>query len=100
MEVTILEWTPQRHAKLIGFADVQIGYLVINGVTVLIGYNGMVWAKLPERPTLNPDNTVRRDPDGKILKSPCVRWRSRDASDAFSRAVETALRQYAPDDMP
>ncbi len=100
MEVTITQWTPQRRAKLIGFADVQLGDLVINGVTILIGHNDNIWAKLPDRPTLNSDNTLRRDPDGKILKSPCVRWRSRDASDAFSRAVERALREYAPDDMP
>jgi hypothetical protein len=82
---------------LVGFARIRIRELklIINDIT-LHEKGEARWASLPAKPQVR-DGALVADDAGKLQYVAILEFESREARDAFSRAVIAAVRRIAPD---
>jgi hypothetical protein len=93
MPVALLEWKPFPKGALCGFASIRLGRtLVIHDVPVLQSH-GRAWAGLPGKPLIGTDGIGLRDEKGRQRYARMLEWTNRQASDRFSEAVVSAVRQ-------
>lgn len=88
MNVKLLKWTPRAAGKMIGFADCQVGGLMLYGVRLMDGPRGM-WAALPTKEYVAVDGVKKYQP--------VVEWETRDQADRFSSGLIAAIRAEHPD---
>jgi hypothetical protein len=87
---------PFAKNTLVGFAEVYVKdlALVIKDVS-LHRKNTARWAALPAKPLLK-DGLLMKDSEGKGQYMPFAEFTSREARDAFSAAVITAVLAHSP----
>jgi hypothetical protein len=92
--IECIGFRPLAKSTLVGFAKIRINELklVINDVT-LHRQGEARWAGLPARPQIDSDGTARRDNRAKVAYVSILEFASRDASEAFSRAVWDAVER-------
>ena len=97
MPVIVEKWTSRRSNTLLGFADVLLPqtHLRIHDVA-LHEKGGRRWAQLPAKPQINREGVVLRDEAGKPRYARILAFESREAGDAFSRAVIAAVLAHSP----
>jgi hypothetical protein len=95
----LISWQPFRKGPLRGFACVELPFgLRIFDVPIRTGTKGL-WAGLPAKPEIDRDGRRKTDINGKPVYAEVLRWRDRELSDRFSRAVVALVRQAHPDDL-
>lgn len=95
MPVTLLNWKPMRRNSLLGFAEIRLGAMIINDVTIN-NSSGRLWAGLPSKPMIDRDGNAMRNEQGKIKYVPLVQWASKESGDRFSESVIAALDEKFP----
>jgi hypothetical protein len=98
-QLRLVSWQPLRKGPLRGFACVELPIgLRIFDVPIRTGTKGL-WAGLPAKPEIDRDGRRKTDFNGKPVYAEVLRWRDRELSDRFSRAVVALVRQAHPDDL-
>ncbi len=95
MPVTVLNWKPIKRNSLLGFAEIQLGAMIINDVTIN-NSAGRLWAGLPSKPMMDRDGNAMRDDREKIKYVPLLKWASKESGDRFSDSVIAALEEKHP----
>jgi hypothetical protein len=95
----LVSWQPFRKGPPRGFATIELPIgLRIFDVPIRTGANGL-WAGLPAKPEIDRDGRRKTDINGKPVYAEVLRWRDRELSDRFSRAVVALVRQAHPYDL-
>jgi hypothetical protein len=94
--VTCVDFRPLRKNTLVGFARVRIPELRLVIHDIALHEKGETrWASLPAKPQVK-DGALVTDDDGKIAYWTVLEFESREARDAFSRAVWAAALERFP----
>jgi hypothetical protein len=92
--VEILAWRPVHRGALIGKVDACLGgILELFDSPIMVGQDGRPWVGLPGRQVIDRSGRVTISATGKAVFEPCVKWRTREVRDRWSRAVLIALVQ-------
>jgi hypothetical protein len=92
----LIDWRPLSKNTMRGFVSVEMASgLVIHDAIVHAGKYGP-WVALPGKPQLDQNGQPRRSPDGKLLYTSLLSWRSKPIADQFSRAVVSELLKVHP----
>ena len=93
----LIEFRPLAKGALRRFASIQLPLgLTIFDCPVLVS-GGKTWVSLPSKPQLNGDGTARRDPNGRVLYVPILRWHERYLTNRFSDTVVPLVHERYPD---
>jgi hypothetical protein len=97
LSVQVETFKPWRSNTPRGFIDIVAPEmrLRIIDATVHEGH-GKRWVRLPAKPQINREGSVRLDERGKVAYSPVLQFTDRRTSDAFSAQVITALLETIP----
>jgi hypothetical protein len=94
----LLHWRPVATAGTMkGVVDIELEVVGLQVYEVIVhdGPNGP-WAALPARPQIDKDGGARRNANGKIEYVRILKWRDRETTNKFSRAVIRLLLDHHP----
>jgi hypothetical protein len=97
MTITCESFRPWRRNTLFGFCEIMIAELNLHIKDIAIHQKGSSrWAQMPAKPLLK-DGVLAKDDSGKAQYVNILEFNSREARDAFSRAVVAAVLEHIPD---
>jgi hypothetical protein len=93
----LVNWRPHRRGRLRGFAVVEFGCgLIIDGIAVFVGKDGIARGQLPTHPRVEEGQVVKHL--GEVQYTSNVYWNNPRVARAWAVAVGTLVRREYPED--
>jgi hypothetical protein len=85
-DLRLLEYTPEAHGFMAGFAKANVSGLIIDRITVF-AKDGRRWCQLPAEPVRNAAGEYLYDSSGKKRYMSRLSWADRDLQQRWSDAL-------------